>query len=473
MSRRQTESRAGHARGTRSALFRLASACLLMFALCSTARAQTDPLFEAIDLSGRAGIGLAVQSFTSPYEGVDQVNDFLPLYLYEGKFFYLHSYRAGFRLPATDKFQAELFVAHRFEGFPYDETPDSLVGMEARSPGLDGGIGALYTSPIGDFTAELRNDISDESNGTELRAGYGLKLRRGKFLWHPYVRFSFRDADLNNYYYGVRPEEATAQRPAYIAGDGFNYGLGLYGQYKLTRNWKIVAGIGADKLSKEIENSPIVDKSWLITGTAGILYDFQDEPVLWQERKPVLVRVFYGASTDCILNQLVTFRCASISTVEESRITGLHLGRTFVERVNGWALDFVGYAGVLYRDDGEFQKDSWQVDAYMKPYWHGFPWSNTIRTRIGFGVGLSYASRVPYVEERDQTANGEPTSKLLNYLDPSIEISITDLFRPQHHKPVWLGVGVSHRSGAFGSSQLLGNVDGGSNYVYLSLESSF
>jgi len=32
---------------------------------------------------------------------------------------------------------------------------------------------------------------------------------------------------------------------------------------------------------------------------------------------------------------------------------------------------------------------------------------------------------------------------------------------------------VSHRSGAFGSSQLLGNVDGGSNYLYLSLESSF
>jgi outer membrane protein len=40
-------------------------------------------------------------------------------------------------------------------------------------------------------------------------------------------------------------------------------------------------------------------------------------------------------------------------------------------------------------------------------------------------------------------------------------------------KETWLGVGVSHRSGAFGSSQLLGNVYGGSNYLYASIEAAF
>ncbi|HUU73960.1 MAG TPA: MipA/OmpV family protein [Burkholderiales bacterium] len=461
-----------------SSLTRLARACfallgLLLSALNAPAQAQTEPLFEAIDLSGRAGLGLAIESTTSPYEGVDQVNDLLPLYLYEGDVFYIHSYRAGFKLPRRGNLKLDLFVKARFEGFPYDQTPASLAGMEQRNPGLDGGIGVHYASPVGDFKAEYRQDISDTSDGAELIAGYGLTSVHGRFLWHPYVRLSFRDSDLNDYYYGVRPDEATAQRSAYEAGGGLNIGFGLYGRYKLSSNWKLVAGVGGEKLSSEIEDSPIVDKSWLVSASAGILYDFQDEPVLWTQRKPVIVRVFYGASTDCILNKIITFQCASISTDDNSRITGVHLGRTFMERVNDWPLDFVGYVGALYRDDGDFQKDSWQVDAYMKPYWYGFPWSNTLRTRIGFGIGLSYASRVPYVEERDQTAKGEPTSKLLNYLDPSIEISISDLFRPERHEPVWLGVGVSHRSGAFGSSQLLGNVDGGSNYLYLSLESSF
>ncbi len=426
-----------------------------------------------LDLSGRAGLGVAVQATTSPYAGVDQVLDLLPLYVYDGEVFYLHSYRAGFRLPATQRVKIDLFIAHRFEGFPYEETPASLAGMEQRNPGLDAGIGVRYSGGAFDLAAELLQDISVESNGAELRVGAGYKWRNGPFVWYPYTRLSFRNSDLNDYYYGVRPEEATAQRPAYFPGDGFNFEFGLYSQYNVSRRWRLLAGVGAERLSSEIRRSSIVDKSWLVSGYIGALYDIEDEPTLWARGKPVLVRVFYGASTDCLLNQLITFRCASISTEDNSRITGVHLGRTFVERINDWPLDFVGYAGALYRNDQGLQEDSWQIDAYMKPYWYGFPWSEAIGTRIGFGIGLSYASRVPYVEERDQAADDQNTSKLLNYLDPSIEINAGDLFRAKRLEETWVGVGVSHRSGAFGSSQLLGNVYGGSNYIYASVESSF
>jgi outer membrane protein len=446
---------------------------ILLSTFTTQSRAQTEPLFDTLELTGDAGLGIAFRSFTSPYDGVGQVNDMLPLWIYEGKLFYLHGYRAGFRVPASQSFKFDVFIAHRFEGFPYEETPASLEGMEQRNPGVDGGIGVRYSGAAGNFAAELRQDISVESNGAELSLGYDFKFRSGPFLWRPYTLLSFRNSKLNNYYYGVRPEEATVRRPAYAPGDGYNFELGFEGQYNISRRWRLLAGIGAVRLSSEIQDSPIVDKSWQITGFIGALYDIEDEPVLWAERKPVLVRVFYGASTDCILNQLITFRCASISTEEDSRIAGVHLGRTFVERINDWPLDFVGYAGVLHRNDQGLQPDSWQIDAYMKPYWYGFPWSDTLGTRIGFGIGLSWASRVPYVEQRDQTAKGQNTSKLLSYLDPSIEINIGDLFRAKRLEETWLGVGVSHRSGAFGSSQLLGNVDGGSNYIYASIESAF
>ena len=93
-----------------------------------------------------------------------------------------------------------------------------------------------------------------------------------------------------------------------------------------------------------------------------------------------------------------------------------------------------------------------------------------MRTRIGFGVGLSYAQSIPYVEARDQAERGRPTSKLLNYLDPSIDVSVGDLVGIRSQRETYLGLGVSHRSGMFGSSQLLGNVDGGSNYIYSYLE---
>ena len=40
-------------------------------------------------------------------------------------------------------------------------------------------------------------------------------------------------------------------------------------------------------------------------------------------------------------------------------------------------------------------------------------------------------------------------------------------------RDTYLGVCVSHRSGAFGKSQFLGNINGGSNFIYVSIETSF
>jgi len=93
-----------------------------------------------------------------------------------------------------------------------------------------------------------------------------------------------------------------------------------------------------------------------------------------------------------------------------------------------------------------------------------------VRTRLGFGIGLSYAQKVPFVEQRDQTLRGRNSSKILNYLDPSIDVSVGDLFGVRSMSETYLGVGVSHRSGIFGTSQVLGNVNGGSNYIYSYLE---
>jgi outer membrane protein len=445
--------------------------CLVSLLSAPRASAQLLPLFETLELTGKAGLGVAVRTINSPYAGADHIVDLVPLYVFEGDHVYLHSYRGGIKFPTSQNAHVEAFIARRFEGFPYDYTPSSLVGMARRNEGLDGGIAYRYDGPLGVAIAQFTNDISDASNGSEVTLGYGYRWHDGPWTISPYFTVAYRDIDLNDYYYGVRADEATAQRPEYTAGDGINFGLSLHGQYKLTENWKLLAAVGAEYLSAAIQDSPIVDKTWLVSGYLGAIYDFKDEPALDSVRKPVRVRFFYGASTDCILNQLITFRCASISTVENSRVTGIHLGRSFMERVNGWPLDFVGYAGALYRNDGDYQEDSWQIDIYMKAFWYGFPWNDRLGTRIGFGAGLSYASRVPYAEVKD--ADGENTSKLLSYLDPSIEINAGDLFRAKRMKETWLGVGVSHRSGVFGSSALFGNVYGGSNYIYASIETSF
>lgn len=105
--------------------------------------------------------------------------------------------------------------------------------------------------------------------------------------------------------------------------------------------------------------------------------------------------------------------------------------------------------------------------------YYGFPWSHRVKTRIGFGFGVSYAERVPYAEVQSQARRERNTSKVLNYLDPSIDVSLGDIFGSERWQELYFGFGVSHRSGIFGSAQMLGTVDGGSNYIYTYLEGAF
>ncbi|MBI1397943.1 MAG: MipA/OmpV family protein [Betaproteobacteria bacterium] len=435
--------------------------------------APLDPMFAGLVTPGGAGLGVAVRTERSPYRDVEARYDLLPLYLYEGEWFYLHSYRAGFKVPTTGPWSVDLFVAQRFEGFPLDGAPAALSGMASREPGVDGGLGVRYRLSRGVVLGEIRRDVAATSYGTELRLGYFGSLSGEHWSLTPYVVADVRDAKLNDYYYGVRPEEARPGRPATRIGYGTNVTVGVNGRYELTRYWTAIAGVGVTRLSDAIRQSPIVGNDALLSVYLGAAYDFTRPHREWEDRAPVIVKAMVGGSTGCNLLPVMTLRCFSLHTPDRTRIVSLELGRPFVVRANDWPLDFVGYVGVLQHDERGLQADSWQIDAYMKAYYYGFPWADRVMTRIGFGAGVSWASRVPYVEVRDQAARGRTTSKLLNYLDPSVDVSVGDLFGSKRWARTFWGIGVSHRSGIFGTSQLLGNVNGGSNFIYSYLESAF
>src|SRR5439155_177246 len=161
---------------------------------------------------------------------------------------------------------------------------------------------------------------------------YKYPFRRGRLWLQPQAMLGFRDANLNNYYYGVRPGEATPLRPAYSAGGGALAQLGLYGAYRLTERWRLIGGV-----------------TW----------------VRWP--------------------------------------------------------DFVGLA--RHKEAG-FQPDFYQINAYIKAYYYGFPWDSHVRTRVGLGIGLAYARRIPLMEVRDLADRGRPTSRLLNTFDPTVDVSV-------------------------------------------------
>jgi outer membrane protein len=301
-------------------------------------------------------------------------------------------------------------------------------------------------------------DASHHSQGTELRLGYWNEARRGRLTLRPHAMLAWRNATLNDYYYGVPG--------VYSAGAGVDAQVALYAAYALDESWSLLGGLAATRRSGQITASPLAQPGLQTEAFAGFMYDFSPKQNRWApQSRPLIVKALYGRSSDCDVLQIVRLSCTSTHTVDNTDIAAVHVGRKLIERAGGLPVDLAGFVGVQRQFEKGFQEDFYSFMAFFKAYYYGFPWDRYVRTRIGIGSGLSYSERIMEMEERDQGRRGRGTWKMLNYLDPSIDFGIT--------RNTYLGIGVSHRSGAFGKSQLLGNINGGSNFIYVSIETSF
>ena len=445
---------------------------LSLLVLPLAAHAGSDVLVDFLAIPGSAGLGAIQRVGYSPYKDSIIGTDFVPLYMYEGKRFYMHASRIGMKLEEHDGTGLDLLIDYRYEGFPSDRSPAVLAGMAKRESTIDMGMAYHHRAGIGNVDLEVLHDANHASHGTEVRGSYSIDIASGRWHWRPALTLSRRSANLNNYYYGVRPLEARATRPAYEPGAGNEWSFNLYGYYEMTQRWRLLGGVGVTRLSDGVRASPIVGDKPQVQALVGAAYDFGSHKPYSETSLPLHLKVFGGRATECNFLPAVTLRCSSTRTGDDTRIWGFAVGRPFIERVNNWPLDFVGYIGVTRHDERGLQHDGFQLDAQIKAYYYGFPWRERVHTRLGFGAGFSLAERAPLTEVRDQARRGRATSKFLNYLDPSVDVSLGDLVGSKRMKETYLGVGISHRSGIFGTAQLLGNINGGSNYFYAYLEST-
>ena len=436
-----------------------------------------EPPTDVLPAPGSVALGASMQIESSPYKGAATRADLLPLYLYEGERAFLRSGRAGLKLLDNPEHRLDFFVDKRLEGFQANKIPASVAGMAMRSSSTDVGLAYSYRQSWGTLQAEVLFDAANTTRGREARLGYSHEWRSGPWTLRPGVSLSMRDAKLNNYYYGVLPGEATVTRAAYAPGAGVNASAGLHGVYALTQHWQLLGGVSATVLSGGIRNSPIVQKRVLPTIYVGATYDFggPQKHQASEASSPTWFKLIYGQATEdgCHLAKIITARCLSTASNNATSIAGLQVGKTLVQGLNGWPVDVVAYAGLLQHNDRGLQPNGAQLDVLVKAFYSGFPWRDRVKTRLGLGTGLSLAQRVPYTEAPNAATGPKPASRILLSLDPTIDVSLGDLLSYSPLKQTYFGIGVSHRSGVFGASRLLGNVNGGSNYIYTYVETAF
>ncbi|ENM5814326.1 MipA/OmpV family protein [Vibrio mimicus] len=160
-------------------------------------------------------------------------------------------------------------------GLSYDQdSAKSVKGMDKRNATVDLGVNADIALGDGTVSTYFQHDIFNEHKGYKTGVNYFHIVEMGSINFVPFAGVSYQNSDYNNYYFGVKDKEATAQRKAYRADGDFSYNLGYKLVYPINDRWEVTQTSTYTRLGSDIAHSPIVESAnqWLVGAT--VAYHF-------------------------------------------------------------------------------------------------------------------------------------------------------------------------------------------------------
>ncbi len=446
-----------------------------MLAVAAAANVAADDAVRLLldDLpAGTAGIGGALRTVRAPHLGGTNDLDFVPLYIYEGRRLFVHGTSLGVHLVDRPEFALDFVARYRF--WRMDPHEDArLEGLADRDQSLDAGIAARWRRGSGEIALAWVGDLIDRHGGQELEANYRHRFRFGAWQISPFVGFSWLDSNLTSHYFGVAPSESTAERPAYSPGEVLNLRYGVNTAYDFGQGFRLYANLGVTELSRRLFESPIVEQTVWPTALVGMSY-FLGSVFEPQERVPERRqgewswRVNYGYQAQGNVVGDIDQGDFRRSVDASTRIAGITASKLLNE---GRRFDFVGRLAVFRHLERGAQPDFFSVSAYVMAIGKGYlPWSDQPAFRWGFGMGLSYAQRVPVIEQIKQERRERNRTRFQNYLEMMIDFPLRPLVGDGRFGNCFVGLTTVHRSGVFATSNLLGDVAGGSDWLTAHLE---
>lgn len=164
------------------------------------------------------------------------------------------------------------FVVFDAAGLPLSEAVE--LAIPDRDHAVEAGIELLTDGRWGFLQLSAFHDVSGTHDGFEIDASYGIGFRKGNWYIEPAVGLAYKSADLNDYYWGVRPDEAGIALPAYEAGAGINPRLRLRAAYYFSREWSFAVSAEYERLNDEAAASPIVEHDSVLGYFAGLAFRF-------------------------------------------------------------------------------------------------------------------------------------------------------------------------------------------------------
>ncbi|MDJ0917000.1 MAG: MipA/OmpV family protein [Woeseiaceae bacterium] len=428
------------------------------------------PFFNTPEGTAALGGGLRLgQDLYIAADNEDQRQfDLVPLYLYNGRYLFFRGSAGGVHILQTDNIELNVMGRYRFQKLDPDRNA-FFEGIETRRQTVDGGVELRLRGGWGALNANYLTDTLGRHQGQSAEVSYRYTFDRGSLSFSPFVSWAWNDDKLTDYYFGVSEAEARPDRPAYTPGESQWVAFGLNTTWWLTDRVQFFGNIGFGGVDTVVADSPLLEEDSQSVFFAGGTYVFgnvrKPERFVTPERSGEWSwRLNYGYQADGNIVGEIDQGDFSESDLADTDVGGITFGRLLTD---GPRVDFTGKLSLFrHFEEDEGNEDFWSSALYIMATGKGYsPWSNEEVFRYGFGFGMSYAEKVPIAEQRKQARRGSNTSRFLNYLELQLDFPLRRLFKARSMRDCYAGVTVVHRSGIFGTSDILGDVAGGSDWV--------
>lgn len=140
------------------------------------------------------------------------------------------------------------------------EAGTRVEGMAQRDFSFEGGPNLQWRTPLGVINASVAQDLGGASNGQTAQLQFIRALVASPGLRvNGVVGAQWFSASMNDYYFGVRANEATPGRPRYTASGSVSLQAGVNGAYALSPSSSLLFGLIASRLGGGAADSPLVE----------------------------------------------------------------------------------------------------------------------------------------------------------------------------------------------------------------------
>lgn len=145
---------------------------------------------------------------------------------------------------------------------PGDSDSEQMRRPDKRKSTVMAGLSYVHNTPYGFLRTTIAGDTLDNSNGINWDLARLYRYTNGNLTLTPGIGVEWNSDNQNEYYYGVSQHESRRSgMRSYDPDSSWNPYLELAANYRFLGDWSVYGIARYTRLSDEITDSPMVDKS--------------------------------------------------------------------------------------------------------------------------------------------------------------------------------------------------------------------